>query len=123
MRDRAKHRCEECGIENYTLGGREEDGTFLPAIPKGEKLLRLEWPEPGEFWWCELGEHRSWLRIVRIVLTVAHLNHTPEDCDLSNLKALCQRCHNRYDAATRARGIKERERDKRAGADLFPEYP
>jgi hypothetical protein len=32
-----------------------------------------------------------------IVLTVAHLNHTPSDCRDENLKAMCQRCHLRYD--------------------------
>lgn len=37
----------------------------------------------------------------RIVLTVAHLDHTPENCSLDNLRALCQRCHNRYDAEHR----------------------
>lgn len=31
-------------------------------------------------------------------LTVAHLNHTPEDCRRENLKALCSGCHLRYDA-------------------------
>lgn len=31
-------------------------------------------------------------------LTVAHLNHTPEDCRRENLKALCAPCHLRYDA-------------------------
>lgn len=39
---------------------------------------------------------------VRIVLTVAHLNHEPEDCRPENLRALCQRCHNQYDAKHRA---------------------
>lgn len=58
-------------------------------------------------------------RFVRIVLTVAHLNHTPEDCRDENLKALCQKCHNSYDAPMRARGIKERIRAKRAVGDLF----
>jgi hypothetical protein len=29
----------------------------------------------------------------KVVLTVAHLNHTPEDCRPENLRALCQRCH------------------------------
>lgn len=33
----------------------------------------------------------------RVVLTVAHLDHTPENCDPDNLKALCQRCHLHYD--------------------------
>ena len=31
-------------------------------------------------------------------LTVAHLNHVPEDCREENLKAMCAPCHLRYDA-------------------------
>lgn len=38
-----------------------------------------------------------------VVLTVAHLNHKPEDCRDENLKAACQLCHNRYDQAHRLR--------------------
>lgn len=34
----------------------------------------------------------------RVVLTVAHLNHTPEDCRDENLRAMCQGCHLHYDA-------------------------
>lgn len=34
----------------------------------------------------------------RVVLTVAHLDHTPENCEAHNLKAMCQRCHLTYDA-------------------------
>ena len=33
----------------------------------------------------------------RYLLTVAHLNHIPADCDRANLKALCSPCHCRYD--------------------------
>jgi 5-methylcytosine-specific restriction endonuclease McrA len=35
-------------------------------------------------------------------LTIAHLDHTPENCAAENLKALCQKCHNKYDAKHRA---------------------
>ena len=42
-----------------------------------------------------------------VVLTVAHLNHQPQDCRPENLRAFCQACHLSYDAdhhaATRAR--------------------
>lgn len=42
----------------------------------------------------------------RVVLTVAHLDHTPEHCDDDNLMAMCQGCHLHYDrehhAETRA---------------------
>lgn len=40
----------------------------------------------------------------RVVLTIAHLDHTPENCDPANLRAWCQRCHNVYDAPMRAAG-------------------
>lgn len=46
----------------------------------------------------------------RIILTIAHLDHTPENNDPTNLRALCQRCHNRYDAAYRAAGRKARKK-------------
>ena len=34
----------------------------------------------------------------RVVLTTAHLDHNPANCTDNNLKALCQRCHLRYDS-------------------------
>lgn len=33
----------------------------------------------------------------KVVLTVAHLNHTPEDVRDENLRAMCQGCHLHYD--------------------------
>ena len=38
----------------------------------------------------------------RVVLTIAHLDHIPENCAPENLRALCQKCHNGYDAKHRA---------------------
>lgn len=42
----------------------------------------------------------------KVVLTTAHLDHTPENCEDANLKAMCQGCHLHYDrdhhAETRA---------------------
>ncbi len=54
-----------------------------------------------------------------VVLTIAHLDHTPENCADENLRAWCQRCHNVYDLPTRRAGTKARARAKRAAADLF----
>jgi hypothetical protein len=34
-----------------------------------------------------------------VVLTIAHLDHQPENNDPANLRAWCQRCHLTYDAA------------------------
>lgn len=33
-----------------------------------------------------------------VVLTVGHLDHTPENCSPGNLRHWCQRCHLTYDA-------------------------
>ncbi len=46
----------------------------------------------------------------KVVLTIAHLDHIPENCEPSNLRALCQRCHNRYDAAHRAETRRNNQR-------------
>jgi 5-methylcytosine-specific restriction endonuclease McrA len=54
-----------------------------------------------------------------VVLTVAHLDHDPRNCADDNLKALCQRCHNRYDAPVRRAGIKARARSAMAAGDLL----
>ena len=50
----------------------------------------------------------------RVVLTVAHLDHTPENCDPDNLKAMCQACHLRYDQAEHALNASHTRAEKRA---------
>ena len=48
---------------------------------------------------------------IQVVLTVAHLDHTPEHCEDENLMAMCQRCHNVYDEPHRRKTRREtRER-------------
>ncbi len=54
-----------------------------------------------------------------VVLTTAHLDHTPENCSDENLRAWCQRCHNTYDAPMRRAGIQQRLHAKMAIRDLF----
>lgn len=54
-----------------------------------------------------------------VILTVAHLNHEIEDCSDKNLKAMCQRCHNKMDAPMRRKGIKARARANNAIGELL----
>lgn len=74
------NKCELCGVQNYDEGYRDETGNFHPVAKENQYLAR------------EAGKH-----IIRIILTIMHLDHIPENCDRKNLKAGCQRCHNRYD--------------------------
>ena len=93
---RAKNRCEGCGVKNHESILRTKqssewiyhDGN-IAAVPR----FKHEYPD--------------W-RDVAIVLTIAHLDHTPENCDHNNLRAWCQKCHNVYDAPVRAQGRKDR---------------
>lgn len=54
-----------------------------------------------------------------VVLTVAHLDHRPENCADDNLRALCQRCHNRYDTAHRSKNRAATHRAKKQNGELF----
>ncbi|MCW5981975.1 MAG: hypothetical protein KIT09_28075 [Bryobacteraceae bacterium] len=96
---RAKDRCEFCGIENGAIGRRRRNGSFEPWEDQKVK-----------------GGRRDGVRPTRIVLTVAHLDHTPENCDEANLRALCQRCHLRYDREQHMRNARETRLRKRDAA-------
>lgn len=54
-----------------------------------------------------------------VVLTVAHLNHMPEDCRDENLMSMCQRCHLTYDAKHHAQTRFEARMKTSAIGDLF----
>lgn len=59
------------------------------------------------------GNHAKWAN-GKVVLTVAHLDHTPENCADDNLKAMCQRCHLRYDRFNHAK-TRRTTRDAKTG--------
>ena len=58
-------------------------------------------------------------KMVGIVLTIAHLDHTPEHNDPENLRAWCQRCHLRYDAKHHAINARITRRAKKNNLELF----
>lgn len=116
IRARAGNCCEECGVQNHALGGRGSSGAWHNALPVGEKLLRLEWPTPGETSVCEGGVMR---RIIRIVCTVAHVDGKLDDHGDDNLRFWCQRCHNRHDARSRQVNAAITRHEKAGQLDLI----
>ena len=82
--DRAEGRCEclgECGLHRTNPGPRRcAEVHGQPAI------------------WAK----------GTVVLTVAHLDHDPTNCADNNLKAMCQRCHLRYDVEHHVTGRRAR---------------
>lgn len=97
--NRAGNRCEVCGVKNYSVGYRDAHGnfhrTYGNAIHDLAGIGDLSYKQAIEF----VNYFNEWYdeRLIVIVLTVAHLDHNPENNDPKNLKAMCQRCHNRYD--------------------------
>ncbi len=109
--DRANHRCESCDVPNHAVGCRDEAGRFVPVTGKpSDRAAGVGLTVTGERLRfgaaCDLArelganDRRNWLIIV---LTVAHLDHDPDNHDVADdrLKALCQRCHLNYDRAAR----------------------
>lgn len=99
---RAKNHCEICNIENYSLY----------YFYRNSKIVKFS--APYSVFNCD-NDYKSAVvirdsnnanpdnyRLYLTVLTVAHLNHTPEDNREENLKAMCQTCHNNHDKTHRA---------------------
>lgn len=83
----------------------------MPIKPENKKRYPANWKQIRadilkrafnccEF--CGIPNHVVRENGSKVVLTIAHLDHTPENCDYANLRALCQKCHNTYDAPHRA---------------------
>ena len=57
----------------------------------------------------------------RVVLTVAHLDQDPRNCDLENLRAWCQRCHLTYDGDQHRSNRFRTEHENAGTLELFGE--
>ena len=92
--ERDGNKCKFCGLENYVEGARDTSGKFwsLAQFENGD-VERYD-PDFG------VEKHKT-KKSIKIVLTIAHLNHNPQDNgekgDRPNLAALCQKCHLNYD--------------------------
>ena len=91
---RAKNRCEFCGLKNYSYVWSVH--FHLRDIDK-YKIRNIWFSNEKD----AIREARGLtIKKVRVVLTVAHLDHDVENHSVSDdrLKAACQACHCRYDA-------------------------
>lgn len=99
---RSNNYCERCGVKNYTLvqvfrsGIRKVVDEFFTHKDATSVSKRLT-----------LSADLKIYKYSVVVLTVAHLDHNIENNDYSNLKALCQKCHNRHDIKDRVKNRKQ----------------
>ena len=82
--------CEFCGILNHSFKATQD--------PKTKEL-----------------------KLSKVVLTIAHLDHDAENHNVAmdRLKALCQKCHNQYDAPMRRQNSAKTRATKKGMQDLF----
>lgn len=111
--ERARYRCEwpGCTARHHAVGQWRQSITgrwqWMPLGGNGPCDLagegidyrtdeRLSYTEAREYAAAN-DDPTDRNKMIVIVLTVAHLDHRPENCGLSNLQAMCQRHHLAYD--------------------------
>lgn len=92
IKQTAEWKCQECRKDCRRVG--ESLIEFINRTGGDEDFEKIEHPQ-------------------RFTLTVAHLNHIPQDCRSENLRALCAPCHGRMDLA--AMPLKKRLKREREG--------
>ena len=111
--ERARGRCQRCGRLHLTLVRCLPDGRWFDeqAATWRDRRGRLaRWPDLVE---------ATRFRMTRVVLAAAHLDGDPTNNRMTNLRALCQRCHMLQD---RRHHLAQRwitYRRRRALGDLF----
>lgn len=113
---RADNRCEFCRAENHTRIARGA-GEFRNTYMTGDAQVFCA--NTGRLVGLVRMDSFKLARMVDVVLTIAHLDHVPENCSDDNLKALCQRCHLTYDALHHAKNAAVTRRLRKAVAELF----
>lgn len=98
----------DCRLQQHAIGYRCDAGLWR-QLGVGDRELHAHLA-------FEYGDLQ---RVIRVVLTVGHLDHTPENCAPENLRAWCQRCHLAYDAEHHSQSRAASRRKGRALGDLF----
>lgn len=123
--ERAGHCCERCKVPNrirIVRGTGGDADTFM--VEDGEVYCASTGESLGR---CRMSDYETDGKGIDIVLTIAHLDHVPENCgepgNRPNLQALCQRCHLTYDAAHHAETARQTRRSRMAIGDMFSGQP
>lgn len=110
---RALWRCEHpgCGALHRDVGWWR-DGKFVYM----SRAMRDAGCKAGDVIQCNDG---SSIKLIMIVLTIAHLDHQPENCADENLRAWCQRHHLAYDAEHHKVNAYRTRKDKAQTMEMF----
>lgn len=118
IRAKILERAESCFDPQLARETNEREGWAPRCECVGE--CGLHQTNPGPRRCIELHGHPAEWAKGDVVLTIAHLDHDPTNNDFGNLKAMCQRCHNRYDQPHRQKNAAKTRRERKATGDLMP---
>lgn len=136
-KERARWRCQHpgCGAEQYAVGKwQQRNGVWRWTPLSGNGPYDAagqgrDWPSMQRLTYSEarqIAADADWERehlgakpLIVIVLTVAHLDHDPANCDPANLRAWCQRHHLAYDHEHHQRNAQATRRAKSGTLELF----
>lgn len=111
VRLRTNNQCAQCRAPNGEAIVRADDGrTYM--LPDGQVFDAANGTPRG---YARGSEYDG--RLVRVVLTVAHLDHDETNNDPDNLAALCQKCHLAHDRADNQRRAQATRQEKAARLD------
>lgn len=104
-------------VKNYSEGFRNKEGHFYTTEFVIEELesTGLDMFE-DELFHCVQKDGK--VKPIKIVLTIAHLDHIISNNEFSNLKALCQKCHLDYDKDHHKKNSRETIKNKKGIVEL-----
>ncbi len=116
---RANNCCEECEVHNGDYGYRDKEGKFYAWYTIEDALENNGYDYfDHELKHCYDSKGNP-TKAIKIVLTIAHLDHNIENNDPSNLKALCQKCHLSLDHNQHRENARETIQKKKGLQSLF----
>lgn len=115
---RANNRCEECMAPNGEVIARGAPGSRDAGTYMTERGYVFD-AASGVYLGQARGSEYEAGKFVKVVLTVAHLNHREDDNRSENLRALCQLHHLHHDVADNARRRRESRAARAGQGELF----
>ncbi len=115
VKERAGWRCQgspafpDCRVRHKSIGWRDEGGAWHQVATEADRQALADTQY----------RYGDTVKLIRIVLTVGHFDHQPENCASDNLFAWCQRCHLYHDRHHHAETAYMTRRAARGVDDLF----
>ncbi len=105
--ERDGYACKYCGLMHNAIGYRDKKELWHDIAPTMQ----------GET--DAMDAEMEGLKIIKIVLTIMHLDHDTTNNDYSKLAAGCQKCHLNYDKEHHMKNAKQTRNKKKKLQTLF----